>query len=225
MENSSFYASDPSVNSIFSTMDFVPDGKLEKAEWIKAERFRFDRTWVGGKRLPETETQVASLWTSQYIYFAFWCKYQKLNIYEGEDALKERWELWNRDVVEIFLNPQPTRTKHYFEFEVAPNNQWIDLEIDLGKKPFNDAGWDSHFGHATQVDESKRIWTCEMRIPLGSIKAPAIGAGQNWRINFYRADGLGDDSQRRFLSWSPNPTGKPTFHQPASFGIIRFKKT
>jgi hypothetical protein len=49
--------------------------------------------------------------------------------------------------------------------------------------------------------------------------------GMEWRINLYRADGKGGDSQRRFLSWSPLPPGtKLSFHQPASFGIIRFVK-
>jgi hypothetical protein len=34
------------------------------------------------------------------------CRYHALNVSEGE-AAKERWELWNRDVAEVFLNPQP----------------------------------------------------------------------------------------------------------------------
>ena len=61
------------------------------------------------KPLAGSETQVASLWTPHYIYFAYWCRYQSLNIYAGEDPAKERWELWNRDVVEAFINPQPER--------------------------------------------------------------------------------------------------------------------
>ena len=75
----------------------------------------------------------------QYVYFAYRCKYTTLNVYEGKDPSKDFWTLWDRDVVEIFLNPQPEHMQHYYEFEVAPNNLWIDLEIDLDKKPFDDA--------------------------------------------------------------------------------------
>ena len=102
---------------------------------------------------------MASRWTATHLYFAFRCKYSTLNVYEGEDASKERWELWNRDVAEVFFNPGPQRVPHYYEFEVAPNNQWIDLEIDKTKTPFNDAAWDSHFDHATRVDSANHVWS------------------------------------------------------------------
>ncbi len=104
-------------------------------------------------------------------------------------------------------------------------NQWIDLEIDKEKDPFYDAGWDSHFEHATRIDAGNHLWTCEMRIPVNSLTAGVRQTYLNmrWRINFYRADGPGDDSQRRFLAWSTIPEGK-SFHVPARFGIIRFVK-
>jgi len=216
------YVSNLKMTSKFSPEDFVPDGNLQKKVWQDAERVRFDRDALGRKQFPESETQVASIWTATYVYLAYWCKYSTLNIYEGEDTAKERWELWNRDVVEAFINPQPERFNHYYEFEVAPNNQWIDLEIDLEKTPFNDAAWDSHFEHATRIDKQNHLWTCEMRIPVTMMGARLLEPGAEWRLNLYRADGPGDDTQRRFLSWSPLPGEKLTFHQPASFGIIRF---
>ena len=213
-----------SMTSKSLAADFVPNGDLTKSLWKDAARETLgDR--MSHKPLAGSETRVASLWTPHYIYFAYWCRYQSLNIYAGEDPAKERWELWNRDVVEAFINPQPERFLHYYEFEVAPNNQWIDLEIDLSKNPMNDAAWDSHFEHATKVDASHKAWTVEMRIPVSSMHANDIKAGDEWRINLYRCDGPGDDSQRRFLSWSPLPSGaNGSFHQPATFGIIKFVK-
>jgi hypothetical protein len=221
-ENS--YMSSLQIDCSYASKDFLPDGNLGKSVWKKTQRQRMDRDWQSGRRMAESETYVASVWTDQFVYFAFWCKYTVLNIYEGEATTKERWELWNRDVVEVFLNPNPGRMKHYYEFEVSPNNQWIDLEIDLSKNPFNEASWDSQFEHATRSDTKNHLWTCEMRIPLKSIRVEAIHPGQEWRLNFYRADGPGDDSRRRFLGWSPNPSNKPTFHQPESFGLIRFTR-
>jgi hypothetical protein len=223
-ENSQ-YIRNLTLTSKFTSTDFLPDGDLSKKVWHDAPRVRFDQDRFGDNHFPDSETQVASLWTPGYVYFAYWCRYQSLNIYAGEDSAKERWELWNRDVVEAFVNPQPERFLHYYEFEVAPNNQWIDLEIDLTKTPFNDAGWDSHFEHATKVDAEHRVWLMEMRVPVKSMKVDAIRPGDEWRLNLYRADGPGDDTQRRFMCWSPLPAGpNPSFHQPASFGIIKFAK-
>jgi alpha-galactosidase len=221
MSEPSPYSSDVRTTAKFSPEDFVPDGDLTKEVWQKAEWVRFDHDMSGQQHFPEAETKVASLWTPTHVYFAFQCKYSTLNIYEGEDPAKERWELWNRDVAEVFANPEPARVNHYYEFEVAPNNQWIDLEIDKDKDPFNDAGWDSHFEHATRVDAQNHIWTCEMRIPVRSMDVRLLEPNAEWRINFYRADGPGDDSRRRFMCWSTIPEGR-TFHVPTRFGIIRF---
>ena len=223
MNTESAYTSNIKISSRHSHDDFVPDGDLNKNFWRHGKWVRFDHDMTGQHHYPQAETRVASCWTAAYVYFAFQCKYSTLNVYEGEAAVKERWELWNRDVVEVFINPEPHRIPHYYEFEVAPNNQWIDLEIDKTKTPFNDAAWDSHFEHATRIDAKKHVWTCEMRIPIISLNAKAILPDSEWRVNFYRADGPGDDSKRRFMSWSTIPEGK-TFHVPTRFGIIKFVK-
>jgi hypothetical protein len=114
---------------------------------------------------------------------------------------------------------------HYFEFEVAPNNQWVDLEVDLDKDPAYDHTWDSNFLHATRVDPTARIWTCEMKIPAASMHVQSIRPGWECRVNLYRCDGPGDDAQRRFLAWSPTYCTNLSdyFHVPARFGKIRFE--
>jgi hypothetical protein len=225
MPENSPYIRNLTMTSKFLAADFVPDGNLSKKVWKDAVHVTMDRDRFGETRLPDFEVQVASLWTPGYVYFAYRCRYESLNIYPGEDPAKERWELWDRDVVEAFINPQPERFRHYYEFEVAPNNQWIDLEIDLTKKPMADAAWDSHFEHATKLDPEHKVWVMEMRIPVKSMNAHPIQPGDEWRLNLYRCDGPGHDEQRRFMSWSALPPGHDgSFHQPASFGIIKFVK-
>jgi hypothetical protein len=223
MNEPSPYLSNQSINAQRAAEDFVPDGNLAKAAWKRAKWVRFEHDMSGRKKFPQAATRVAVLWTPDNLYVAFRCRFTALNIYEGEDAAKERWELWNRDVAEIFVNPQPERVSHYYEFEVSPNNQWIDLEIDKTKTPFNDAKWDSGFQHSTRVDAKSHTWTCEMRIPVSSMGVNKIPADAEWRVNFYRADGPGEDSQRRFMCWGSIPEGR-TFHVPERFGILRFKK-
>src|SRR5215467_6910679 len=214
------YSSSVQAEAKHSSVDFVPDGDLTKPSWKHAKWLEFDNDSSGKSHYPEAATRVASLWTETHIYFAYSCRYDSLNTYEGEDPKPERWQLWERDVVEVFLNPQPERENHYFEFEVAPNNQWIDLEIDKTKDPFNDASWNSGFAHATRIDTERHIWTAEMRIPLAAMNVKDPRPGAQWRVNFFRAAGKGGDDRRKFLAWSIIPEGK-TFHVPTRFGILK----
>jgi hypothetical protein len=217
------YLHDPAITSKFISSDFTPDGDLAKGGWQDAPPVKFDTEVRAEKHFPNSETQVASLWTPDYLYLGYRCRYRALNVFEGEEVAEERSGLWLKDTAEAFINPEPERFNHYYEFEVAPNNQWVDLEIDLTKTPFGDAGWDSHFEHATRLDAQHHVWTAEMRIPVKSMGVKTLEAGTAWRLNLYRLDGLGDDTQRRFFSWSPLPPGKNrSFHQPSSFGIIKF---
>lgn len=218
------YVSNSQITSKLAANDFVPDGNLDKPVWRAATWTKVDHDAFKPVTFPQAATDIAALWTSEYVYFAFRCKYTTLNLYDSQDTGKDFWQLWDRDVVEIFLNPQPEHMRHYYEFEVAPNNLWIDLEIHIiNAKLTADPKWNSGFEHATHVDGKNHIWTCEMRIPVAALKAPEpLKANTEWRINFFRADGPGDDTQRRFLSWSLVHNDNDSFHAPWSFGIIRF---
>src|SRR6188508_80158 len=156
--------------------DYLPDGNLSKSAWQGASRLTLVDTVIPQRSHPGTKTEASGRWSPEHLYIAFWCHYTELNLYLGEDAGQERWELWNRDVAEVFLTPFPESLHRYWEFEVAPNNLWIDLGI-------------------RQIER-----------------------GMEWRINFFRCDGLGDDSRRRFLAWSP--TLQLNLHVPERFGWI-----
>lgn len=215
----------PVIVSKFSARDTRPDGNLDKPFWSDTSRVSFDQAAFTRTPYPESETRVASRWTRTFLYLAFWCRYQKINVFEGEDPHAERWGLWEKDVVEAFIAPDPAQSSHYFEFEVAPNNQWIDLEIDLTKRPFNDAQWNSGFEHATRLDPKRQVWTSEWRIPIAALTRSDITPGGDWRVNFYRSDGASPN--RRAMSWGALPLKLPqnSFHQPESFGILRFGDT
>jgi hypothetical protein len=217
------YLNDITITSKRAVTDFVPTGDLSKDVWKGVPRVKYDVEVRANKPFADSETQAASVWTPEYLYLAYRCRYRALNVFEGEDIAKERFGLWYRDTAEAFINPTPEVFTHYYEFEVAPNNQWVDLEIDLTKKPFGNVHWDSHFEHATRIDEKHHIWMAEMKIPVKSMGVSEITPGAVWRINLYRLDGHGDDPQRRFLAWAPLPPGENrSFHQPASFGMIKF---
>lgn len=217
------YKSHSRIISRRTPEDFTPDGNLAKPAWREARWARFDDDPFRRKRHIRAQTAVATLWTPRTLYLGYRCRYVVLNVFHGENPTKEKMGLWNRDVVEAFLNPQPRHMDHYYEFEVAPNNLWIDLEINLQKNPTYDARWNSGFEHATTINRARRFWTCEMRIPVASLGVQALREGMAWRGNFYRATGFGDDAHRSFLCWSPvHGLRKPNFHVPEFFGLIDF---
>ena len=220
------YVSNSEIASKHLAVDFVPDGNLSKPAWRAATWVKVDHDSFKPITFPEAATDVATRWTAKYVYFAFRCKYTALNLYDSKDTSKDYWQLWDRDVIEIFLNPEPEHMRHYFEFEVAPNNLWIDLEINLVNAKINaDAKWNSGFEHVTLIDEKDHIWTSEWRIPVAAlIGSKSLQANAEWRINIFRCDGLGDDTKRRFLSWSLVHNDNDSFHAPWSFGVIRFVK-
>ncbi len=201
--------------------ELVPEGKASSPAWREIPRLSLVDTVTTETPSAESLTQVGVQWSPSLFYVAFWCRYSALNLYRDEDPRKERWQLWNRDVVEVFVNPFPENPHRYWEFEVAPNNQWIDLVVDNRETIALDASWDSGFSHATAIDEAAKIWFCEMGLPAASMGVSRIEPGMEWRINFYRCDGFGDDSQRSFLAWSP--TLRRNFHIPDRFGWIRIE--
>jgi Carbohydrate family 9 binding domain-like len=206
----------------FCDTDFIPDGNLDKEVWATARQVRICRDAFRGIEYPEIETVVASVWTNEYLYLAYWCKYESLNLFPPEECCTEGSELWTRDVVEAFVAPVETARMHYYELEVSPDNRSLELENSQEGGRIHNAAWKSGFEHASTINYAQQIWTVEMRIPLQSMKVQRIVPGVDWRINLYRADGFGNDEQRRLLSWAPLLIANYSFHQPESFGILRF---
>ena len=125
--------------------DYLPDANLSKALWQGASRVTLVDTENPQRSHPGARTEAAVRWSSEHLYVAFWCQFTELNLYLGEDAGQERWELWNRDVAEVFVTPFPERLHRYWEFEVAPNNMWIDLAVEKLEEISLDVGWNSGF--------------------------------------------------------------------------------
>jgi hypothetical protein len=98
---------------------------------------------------------------------------------------------------------------------VAPTNEKLDLALN---QPSGGDGfdWDSHFQTAVKIDEKRKIWTSEWRIPLASLSPEKPRPETRWRINFYRCDRYHHAS----LAW--NPTLNQTFHVPEKFGTLEF---
>jgi hypothetical protein len=211
------------VTAHFCEIDFVPNGNLDKSMWAACPRVRFNRDAFRRIEYPEIETVASGCWTDEYLYLAFWCRYEALTLFAPGEECAEGSELWTRDVVEAFIAPDLSAVSHYYEIEVSPNNRALELEISLRDTAPHGKSWQSGFQHATRIDSISKVWTVEMRIPVRSMGATIV-PGIDWGINIFRADGAGSDEQRRLLSWAPLRIANHSFHQPESFGILRFAR-
>ena len=184
-------------------------------------------TWIGRDcthqiDYPKLKTEVRGFWTDSDLYLLFISPYDELNLWLPADNTKDRLNLWDRDVVELFLGDDWENIKHYREFEIAPTGDWVDLAIDLEHESYG-AAWNSGWQRQGRIDEKKHIWYAAARVPLRSVSEKPVMTGTKWRANLYRIDGLGPDSQRRFMCWQPTcVVNRDPNHVPEHFGTLLF---
>ena len=191
------------------------DARQPAREWETATPVQFSQDWQGKNSDPARQTEVRLLWTPDTLYARFVCCYRELFVFEDSDPSGRRDHLWDRDVAEIFLQPDPSRPRHYKEFEVSPNGMWIDLDIF----PEGRRDLDSGLRHSSWLDPEHHVWTAELAIPIRSLTS-AFDSAKEWRANFYRIEG---QSEPRFYSaWQATNTDVPNFHVPDHFGNLHF---
>jgi hypothetical protein len=184
--------------------------------WGRANPLRFDTDWQGKNADPERATEVRLLWTPATLYLRFLACYRVVTVFWEADANGRRDQLWDRDVAEVFLQPDSSEPRHYKEFEVSPNAFWIDLDIENGKHQDLRSGMQRR----VTIDKAAKRWTAELAIPMHSL-VDHFQAEAVWRVNFYRVEG---PTEPRFYSaWRPTKTPQPNFHVPELFGRLIFE--
>lgn len=170
---------------------------------------------TGGHR-----TEIRALWTRQHLYFLFSCPYQALFLKGEPSTAMETNRLWEWDVAEVFLGGDFENIHRYREFQVSPQGEWVDLDIDR-LRPLPEGGWrwNSGFTVKARIDHARKIWYGEMRIPLASINGGPPAKGREYRVNLYRIQG--PPARRIFIAWQP--TGNPSYHVPEAFGRLRLE--
>jgi alpha-galactosidase len=204
-----------SIVATYVNHGFSLDAAHAAEEWTSASPIAFCSDWQGKNADPGRQTQVRVLWSPQHLYLRFECRYRELFVFEDSDPSGRRDHLWDRDVAEVFLQPDPSRERFYREFEISPNGMWVDLDIFPGGR----ADLKSGLQRSVVVDEKSRTWTAELAIPMKSLTTN-FDPSAIWRANFYRVEGR--EEPRAYLAWQPTHTPQPNFHVPNAFGTMRF---
>lgn len=209
-----------------TTSQVTIDGVLDDPAWQAAERVSLvDAVDGSAATFP---TDVALVWDDDNLYVSFTCSDPDM----WATLLNRDDPLWEEEVVEVFIDPDGDGAD-YAELEVTPLNVVVDLDIiQITPKWNSDIDWDiSGLQTAVTVDgtvndpEDEDVgWTVEIAIPFAALSEIA-GAeevpsdGDEWRVNLYRIE-RPRDTDWHLLAWCP--CGRPAFHTPDRFGIVRF---
>jgi alpha-galactosidase len=184
--------------------------------WRSAKPVLFEADWQGKNPDPHRQTEVRLLWTPELLFLKFVAHYRLITVFQDADSNCRRDKLWDRDVAEAFLQPDPAQPRRYKEFEVSPNGFWIDLEINNGVLQHLKSG----LQRRAEINQRKKTWTAELAIPIKSL-TQHFDPASVWRVNFFRVEGPSEP--RFYSSWQPTNTSEPNFHVPERFGFLKFE--
>ena len=191
------------------------EGFPKESAWEHTPGLRFSADWQGKNADPERETEVRLLWTPETLFLRFRAKYRAITVFPDAEPNGRRDQLWDRDVAEVFLQPDPSVPRRYKEFEVSPNGFWIDLDIAPGEKHDLKSG----LRRRVVLNEAAKTWVAELALPMNCL-VKRFDASAKWRVNFYRVEGVAEP--RFYSAWRPTGTAMPNFHVPEAFGALIF---
>jgi len=208
------------ILSKYVEKDFPITADPSAPEW-KAASPVYAANGPKGDPTPGHRTEILSRWSNQNLYFLFICPYEALNLKPNPVTAQETNKLWDWDVAEVFIGTNFQNIRRYTEFEVSPQGEWVDLDIDRDH-PLPGGGWlwNSGFKVAARIDSDKKIWYGAMRIPIAKVDDRPPEPGREMRVNFYRIQGPGP--KRKGIAWQP--TNAATYHVPEAFGRLKLVK-
>jgi len=115
------------------------------------------------------------------------------------------------DVVELFVRNANSSDPTYYEFEVSPYNQSLQVNVVEPHQQYH-FGVKNGFTHRAAIVAGG--WEADMKIPLASL---GWDGKQSVQLigNAYAA--LGASDRRVYWSLFELPSGKPDFHAPSAF--------
>ena len=196
-------------------------GELDHEAWKKAEPVKIKSNWNGMRAPVKRRFEARILWSDSALYVKFDANQGEPPVINKFPKLYQKTDrLWERDVCELFLAPDRSEPDRYFEFEVAPTGEWLDLQIRIC-----DEGRKTNKEYASGMQTMTRIER-DLIVMAFKVEWSAFGArpvpGDIWLGNLYRC--VGKSKTRGYLAWSATRTKEPDFHVPEKFGEFKFEK-
>ena len=202
--------------AVYSETDFSPDD-FDHLVWSQAEPIPITRLWSGEEAPASRHAEARLVWTPVALHVRYVCEqHEPLLISSAPRFDGKTIGLWERDVCEIFVAPDPQQPNRYLECEAAPTGEWVDLTVLI--TPTHE---EKDFEFESGMTVGKRFEGTQLKIAMripwnGALPKPQHG--DEWRANVFRCIGTGDE---RYMAWQPTFTAEPNFHVPSAFGVIR----
>jgi hypothetical protein len=209
------------------TEDFEVNSSGNHPAWNQTGWNSLSKLDDGG---PDYPSQFKILYSVTGIYILF----------RGEDhtittsAYKDMDPIWNGDVFELFLHPDPERPV-YFEYEVNPLGKQLLLTISdrangVSWIPFNEYGENRYgtinqtrvFGGVPKQGATISSWVSEVFVSfksLGLLPGIPPESGSRWKANFCRLD----HDTGKMIKWSWTPDIEKSFHELDKFQWVVFE--
>ena len=198
----------------------VTESDFANELWRACQTIRIKHYWSGEPAPASRHAEARICWSDEALHVRFVGAQREPPVVSADPVTdRKTLGLWDRDVCEIFLAPDPSNSSRYFEFEAAPTGEWVDLGITFTPSG-RETDWDFASGFTTAAKVEDEQLFVGMRIPW-SEALPKPQTGEVWRVNLFRC--VGPESPDRYLAWRPTRTSEPNFHVPEAFGSLRFE--
>jgi predicted esterase len=182
--------------------------------WKRAARVALvDRE---GINTPGLATDVLAYCTAQNLYVRFDCQDP-----DPEHLETHAQEIWNRDSVEIFIEPQEDLAgKPYHHVIVDETGTARYARYHVYPRYWRRTGYDEKWEPNAQVVVGKTAdgWTCAIRLPMADLHlTPDAKQGGLWRLNFCRTR-ASRSAFDKDAHWSWSPQAAKDFQDVAWFG-------
>ena len=205
----------------------VADGRLIDPAWGDAPVLEKFTCFLSREGEPPLSTTARLLWDEQGFFLGVVC-------WDPDIFCKERERdgfLWEDEVVELYIDPDGDG-RNYYEFEVNPMNQVIDLKIESPEQvktiagiqeaaEWNAEGWRTGValdGDLKDRANEDRLWTVESFLPWSALDGMESPKEDDvLRVQVYRIDrskSLGETPLFVSLARTEN------FHRPEFFGRL-----
>lgn len=200
------------------SFEISPDD-LDNAVWTDCETYNVETYWSGELAERGRRFSFGIWWSDEHFYIRYIAEASDEPIVSKDPVIDAKTiGLWDRDVCEIFIAPDRDEPRRYFEFEVAPTGEWLDVAIDLTSgERISDWEYASGMQVSAKVEIDRIVMA--IKIPFTAFgKTPE--RGDVWLGNVFRC--VGTDPNRGYLAWSPTFTEVPSFHVPERFAELHF---
>lgn len=197
----------------------IAAGEFDHAAWDDCEPVKIQHLWSGDPASDSRHAEARLCWSDEALHVRFVGEqHEPLIVADNPITDRKTIGVWDRDVCEVFVAPDPAHPERYFEFEAAPSGEWVDLGIVVtpsGRK----TDWDFNSGMEAAARIESQSVIVGIRIPW-SEAIPKPAKGDVWRVNVFRC--VGPEAPDRYLAWRPTRAPEPNYHVPEAFGELRF---